>query len=152
MSARFRVGLRVPDVDAAVAFYGGLGFEVVGSVPDPSGRAVMTMLEREGVLLIADALQGMPFPDSERERQTQAGPRGLGVALGLEVDDLDESFAYCRGSGCVITSEPMDEVWGDRVFEFVDPFGYLWEVSRPLEGAQPENGFAAVQASWFGGP
>ena len=55
----------------------GPGFEDFGSVPGPDDHAVMTILEREGVMLIVGALSGMPFPDSDRERQIQAGPRAL---------------------------------------------------------------------------
>jgi hypothetical protein len=73
---RFRVGLRVGDVESAARFYRGLGFEDVGSVPDPEGNPVMVMLQREGVMLIVDALEGMPFPDTEREARVKAGPRG----------------------------------------------------------------------------
>jgi catechol 2,3-dioxygenase-like lactoylglutathione lyase family enzyme len=109
VAGRFRVGLRVADVEAAAAFYGGLGFVELGSVPDPDDRPVMVILEREGVQLIVDALVGMPFADTERERRIQAGPRGLGVAIGLGVDDLEATYAYCAKAGCDITSEPMDE-------------------------------------------
>jgi uncharacterized glyoxalase superfamily protein PhnB len=150
MSERFRLGLRVDDVDAAAAFYEGLGFRQLGSVPDPEGRPVMTILERAGVNLIVDALAGMPFADTERERKTSAGPLGLGVAIGLGVDDLDSTLAYCRAAGCTITSEPMDEAWGERVFECVDPFGYQWEFSHPAAEATIGDGLAAVQAAWFG--
>jgi len=149
VAAAFRVGLRVADVEAAARFYGGFGFDEVGTIADPHGRPVMTILDRRGVHLIVDALVGMPFPDSERERQTQAGPRGLGVAIGLGVDDLGASYDYCRASGCTITSEPRDEAWGDRVFECVDPFGYVWEFSQPIADGQPADGFAAVQEQWF---
>jgi uncharacterized glyoxalase superfamily protein PhnB len=149
-AASFRVGLRVSDVAAASAFYRGLGFEEVGSVPHPDGHPVMTILDRGGVNLIVDALVGMPFPDSERERQTQVGPRGLGVAIGLGVEDLEATFKYCRAAGCEITCEPMDEVWGDRVFECIDPFGYQWEFSQPIAGKEPADWRVAVQASWFG--
>lgn len=148
----FRLGLRVSDVNAAAAFYRGLGFRDVGSVPDPEGRPVMIILEREGVQLIVDALEGMPFPDTERERQVKAGPRGLGVAIGLGVDDLQAPYDHCVGAGCEITTEPMDEAWGDRVFECIDPFGYLWEFSQPIADAEPADGLAATQASWFGKP
>jgi uncharacterized glyoxalase superfamily protein PhnB len=147
---RFRIGLRVPDVEAAATFYRGLGFEDIASVPGPDVPPVMTMMQRDGVMLIADALDGMPFRDSGRERQVRAGPRGLGVAIGLGVDDLDAAYEYCRGAGCEITSEPMDEAWGDRVFECVDPFGYLWEVSQPIPGSEPRNGADAVRDAWFG--
>ena len=150
MAARFRLGLRVEDVEAAASFYSGLGFARVGSVPGPDGRPVMTILEREGVHLIVDALAGMPFADSERERLTQSGPRGLGVAIGLGVDDLEAAFAYCKDAGCTITCEPMDEAWGDRVFECIDPFGYQLEVSQPIEEVGDAEGLDALQASWFG--
>jgi uncharacterized glyoxalase superfamily protein PhnB len=140
----------VSDVPAAAAFYGGLGFEEVGSVPDPSGRPVMTILERNGVHLIVDALDGMPFRDTERERQTKAGPRGLGVAIGLGVDDPEATFAYCLEARCTITCEPMDEAWGERVFECIDPFGYQWEFSQPIGDTRPADGLAAVSARWFG--
>jgi uncharacterized glyoxalase superfamily protein PhnB len=150
VAASFRVGLRVGDVDVAARFYRGFGFDEVGSVPNPDGQPVMTILQRGEVQLIVDALVGMPFPDSERERQTQTGPRGLGVAIGLGVDDLAVSYEYCRSAGCTITSEPMDEAWGDRVFECIDPFGYQWEFSQPVEDWQPAAGLEATQASWFG--
>jgi catechol 2,3-dioxygenase-like lactoylglutathione lyase family enzyme len=45
MSARFRVGLRVGDVPAAKTFYGGFGFEEVGSVANPDGDVVFAILE-----------------------------------------------------------------------------------------------------------
>lgn len=101
---RFRIGLRVADVQAAAAFYAGLNFEQVGVIPGPSGEPVMVILRRGEVQLMADALVGMPFPDSDRERQTQSGPRGLGVVLGLEVDDLASTYHYCVANGC--TSPP----------------------------------------------
>ncbi|MFD8499966.1 VOC family protein [Amycolatopsis sp. NPDC059657] len=150
MAAAFRVGLRVGDVVAAARFYGGFGFGEVGSIPGPGGEPVMTILSRGEVQLIVDALVGMPFPDSERERRTQEGPRGLGVAIGLGVDDLATSYEYCQAAGCTITSEPMDEAWGDRVFECIDPFGYQWEFSQPIKDWDASAGLAAAGESWFG--
>jgi uncharacterized glyoxalase superfamily protein PhnB len=151
-SAGFKIGLRVADVTAASTFYRGLGFAEIGAVPDPSGRRVMSILERNGVNLLVDALVGMPFPDSERERQVQAGPRGLGVAIGLDVEDLDATLAYCRSAGCTITAQPADAPWGDRVFECIDPFGYVWEISQPGAAGAPDDALAAIRASWFGTP
>lgn len=75
---RFRVGLRVPDVSEATHFYRGLGFSEVGTVPADDGRMLMAILQREGVMLLVDALIGMPFAPTEREHQVQSGPRGLG--------------------------------------------------------------------------
>lgn len=147
---RFRLGLRVGDVSAAAAFYRGLGFEDVATVPGPDGRPVMVMLQREGAMLIVDALEGMPFAATAREEQVRSGPRGLGVAIGLGVDDLDAAYAYCVRVGCEITSEPRVEPYGDRVFECIDPFGYLWELSQPVDGRPADEGAEAVREAWFG--
>jgi len=145
---RFRVGLRVSDVTEAARFYRGLGFTEVGTVPGDDGRAVMTILQREGVLLLVDALVGMPFAPSERERNVQSGPRGLGVALGLGVDDLAAIYIYCRAQGCTITAEPADTAYGDRVFECIDPFGYLWEVSQPVAVVPVQEALRVLQGDW----
>jgi hypothetical protein len=80
---RFRVGLRVEDVTRAADFYRGLGFTDVGSVPGSDDVPVMVMLQREGVMLIADALVGMPFAPTPRESMIRAGPRGLALPSGL---------------------------------------------------------------------
>ncbi len=35
----------------------------------------------------------------DRFRRIQRGPRGLGVLIGLEVDDLDATYRYCTEAG-----------------------------------------------------
>ena len=147
---RFRVGLRVGDVVEAAAFYRGLGFEDVATVPGPDGFAVMVMLQREGAMLIVDALEGMPFAASEREERIKLGPRGLGVAIGLGVDDLDAAYTWCQEHSCEITSEPRLEPYGDRVFECIDPNGYLWEISQPVTDVSLDDAADATRGEWFG--
>jgi uncharacterized glyoxalase superfamily protein PhnB len=149
---RFRVGLRVSDVVEAARFYRGLGFEEVAVIPDPDGKPVMIMLEREGAMLIVDALEGMPFAANEREERVKAGPRGLGVAIGLGVDDLDAAHAWCIESSCDITSGPRVEPYGDRVFECIDPYGYLWEISQPVSEVSVGDAVDAARTQWFGPP
>ena len=152
-AAPFRVGIRVPDVAEAASFYRSLGFTEVGHIPGPSGDPVMTILAWGDAHLLLDALVGMPFAETERERRVRAGPRGLGVAIGLTVDDLEATLAQCHRSGCEITSQPADQPWGDRVFECVDPNGYLWEFSTPI--GEPRDATEALEAtmkSWFTDP
>lgn len=145
---RFRLGLRVDDVVGAGRFYAGLGFEEVGAIPNDRGP-VMVMLARDGILLMADALVGMPFADTERERLTQEGPRGLGVAIGLGVDDFEATYRYCTAAGCKITHPPHDAPFGDRVFEMIDPYGYQWEISQPIDKASDCDPFEATREAWF---
>lgn len=142
--------MRVSDVVEAARFYRRFGFEDVASVPGPDGGPVMIMLQREGAMLIVDALDGMPFVATEREEHVKAGPRGLGVAIGLGVDDLDATYAWCVESSCDITAEPRVEPYGDRVFECVDPYGYLWEISQPVAAVDVDDAVNAVRDEWFG--
>jgi uncharacterized glyoxalase superfamily protein PhnB len=150
MEGSLRVGLRVNDVPAAVAFYRGLGFEPVDAVPGQKGETVLAILKRGDANLIVDALVGLPFPDTPRERRIQRGPRGLGLVLGLEVDDLEATYAYCTEEGCEITCEPMDEAWGERLFTCVDPFGYEWKFSVTIPGMEAADGTKAAREAWFG--
>jgi uncharacterized glyoxalase superfamily protein PhnB len=149
MERSLRVGLRVDDVPAAVEFYGGLGFDQVGSVPNHDGETVLAILQRGDANLVIDALVGLPFPETNRERQIQRGPRGLGLVIGLEVDDLEAIYTYCTEGGCEIT-EPMDEPWGERLFTCLDPFGYEWKFSVPIAGTEAAEGTDAARESWFG--
>lgn len=122
-----KLGVRVPDVVEAAAFYVGLGFEQVAVVPGPAGQPVLAVLRLDGFHLIVDALVGLPFPDSPRERMIQSGPRGLGCVIGIEVADLQPVHDYCAAQGAHITSAPQDQPWGERTFTCVDPFGYEWK-------------------------
>jgi len=144
-----RIGVRVPDVTEALQFYCGLGFDEVAAVPGPDGRSLLAILHWRGAHLIVEALEGIPFEDSDRERQTQVGPRGLGMTIGMAVDDLDAVYAYCQSAKCAITSEPSDEPYGDRVFECHDPYGYVWEFSMVITEQEPTEATAATSRAWF---
>jgi uncharacterized glyoxalase superfamily protein PhnB len=41
-------------------------------------------------------------------------------------------YEFARSNGLQILSEPTDEYYGDRVFFFIDPFGYEWKISQPI--------------------
>jgi uncharacterized glyoxalase superfamily protein PhnB len=143
------VALRVHDVRAAATLYESFGFVPVGVVPGPDGSPAMAILRRGPLQLLVDALVGIPFPDSARERQTQTGPRGLGVVVGIEVEDVDAAANRCQARGCVIGTGPLDAPWGERYVEFEDPYGYAWKFFELLADP-PYDGLRAVSALWFG--
>ena len=135
-----KIGIRVPDVEQASSFYRGFGFDEVGVVPGPSGSPVLAVL-------ILDALHGLPFPDTDRERRIKEGPRGLGCVIGLEVADLQAIFDYCIERGLEITGPLQDQPWGERTFTCLDPFGYEWKFAvKTGEGSVDDAADA-----WFGG-
>jgi uncharacterized glyoxalase superfamily protein PhnB len=144
-----RVALRVDDVGGAAALYESFGFLPAGVVPGPDGVVVMAVLRRGPLQLLVDALVGIPFPDGARERHTKTGPRGLGVVIGIEVDDVDQAARRCGALGCVIGTGPIDAPWGERYVEFEDPYGYAWKFFQPLADA-PEDGLRTVAEVWFG--
>jgi uncharacterized glyoxalase superfamily protein PhnB len=75
-------------------------------------------------------------PHYEAEDPTaliQAGPLGLGVTLLLEVDDLAGVYEWARERALIILQEPLDEYYADRVFFFLDPFGYEWKIAQQIE-------------------
>ena len=143
-----RVALRVSDVSGATTLYQSFGFAPVGTVPGPAGDVVMAILRKGPVQLLVDALVGIPFPDSARERQTKSGPRGLGVVIGLEVDDVEDAARRCLDAGCIISTGPVDAPWGERYVEFEDPYGYAWKFFQLTESSN--DGLQAVHEVWFG--
>jgi uncharacterized glyoxalase superfamily protein PhnB len=136
-------------VVSAARFYADLGFDPVAELPGSGGEPVMAILRRGDLQLLVDALTGMPFADSDRERRTQAGPRGLGVVIGIEVDDVDAAARYCDEAGCELMAGPLDAPWGERYAEYVDPYGYAWKLFQPTPG-QPGDGLSATRDLWFG--
>jgi uncharacterized glyoxalase superfamily protein PhnB len=144
----FRVGLRVENVTEAAVFYAGLGFEQTGSIPSPDGKPIMAILRRGALQLLVDALTGMPFPDSDRERMTRTGPRGLGVVIGIETDNVDAAADYCRSAGGKVTTGPVDAPWGERYAECLDPYDYAWKFFQLLPDP-PQDSLSTAYDSWF---
>ncbi len=149
--APVRLAVRVHDVARAAELYQSFGFTPVGAVPAPDGTAVMTILRRGPLQLLVDALSGIPFPDTARERQTKTGPRGLGVVIGLQVQDVDDAARRCQADGRTITTSPADAPWGERSVELEDPYGYAWKFFH-LTADPPADGLSATHARWYGPP
>ncbi len=128
-----RVALAVPDVDAASAFYQELGFEEVFSIPSHNGGTAMAFLSHGGADLLLGPLAEPHYEAEDRTALIQAGPPGFGVTLLLEVDDLAGVYEWARERALTILQEPLDEYYGDRVFFFLDPFGYEWNIAQQIE-------------------
>jgi predicted enzyme related to lactoylglutathione lyase len=126
------VGLRfelfVDDVERSLAFYAatlGLqplpGYDPAGYVPVSAGR-LRIGLQRRGALPAEHHFRRAHF----------AGPRGVGVEIVVEVDDVDAAFA--RALDAAVSHggqvEPLAaQPWGQADFRLVDPDGYYVRVT-----------------------
>ncbi len=133
-SAANVVGLRfelfVRDVAVTVGFYEA----TVGLTPpegwSSSGHGYVPL--RSGPVTIgvqtADGLHAGHHFSPER----LAGPRGAGVEIVLEVDDIDRAYAMAspRADALGGACEPLRErPWGTRDFRLIDPDGYYVRVT-----------------------
>jgi uncharacterized glyoxalase superfamily protein PhnB len=58
--------------------------------------------------------------------------RGIGITMILQVENLLNIYDFVRLEQLQVLAEPADEFYGDRVFFFLDPFGYEWKISQPI--------------------
>lgn len=127
--------LVVEDIEQAVTFYKQLGFSEVFSIPDQKGHLVHAHL-RKGDSVLFLGRPGVSYYEGHERAATikhsHPNERGIGITLILQVDNLAEIYDLVRSKKLQILTEPTDEYYGDRVFFFIDPFGYEWKISQPI--------------------
>jgi PhnB protein len=127
--------LAVERVEEAVAFYEELGFSEIFSISDVSGTVVHAHLRKDDSVLFLGRLGASHYEGHERAvtiEESRINQRGIGITLMLQVDDLAAVYKLVRSKELQILAEPADEYYGDRVFFFLDPFGYEWKISQPI--------------------
>jgi catechol 2,3-dioxygenase-like lactoylglutathione lyase family enzyme len=122
--------LDVTELEASIAFYTRLGFEVGYTRPN-EGFAYLT---RGGVHIMLQTADG---PGRRLRTADLARPYGRGINFQLEVEDVTKIHDEVVASGCdpLIALEERWYVVGDHEggnlqFVVADPDGYLW---RPFE-------------------
>ena len=55
------------------------------------------------------------------------------VYLGLEVDDVEETYARLRADGFVFDGVPEDKSWGGRAVSLHDPVGHTIMLYQPKD-------------------
>jgi len=111
----------VDDVDAAAAFYEGLGLTIKRDDNPDYAVAEIAGVMHFGIWNRAAAAEST-FGSREA-----AGRIPLGFTIGLEVDNVDAAAAAL---GDRAVGAAHDEPWGQRVARFTSPSGALCEVSE----------------------
>jgi len=125
MSGDLRLELFYDDVDQALAFYTG----VLGFTALPSEHATYRPIERHGIRLALQTIDLLP-DDHPLLAGGRHAPRGQGVEVVLEVDDLKALHARVQASGVEATPLEM-RAWGLADFRVLDPGGYYLRITTP---------------------
>lgn len=122
------VELFVSDVERSISFYEALGFQVAKRWRD------WLILERDGVKLTlqgdSHAVAGPHYFTPNIGRH----PRGTGVEIVVQVDDVDALYADAQASGLNVVKPIQNRDWGARDFRVADPDGYFVRFTSPLKG------------------
>jgi len=127
-SRTLHVGLRVADIDRSVAFYGALGYQVVGEVPG-TGIGDLTMLKLPADPFVTLELVHVPGQ--------QIVPEGISHLV-IQVESLSETAAFLTGRGTEVEDLTVHEPRsGFTTAMLTDPDGYRielvqWPVGHPL--------------------
>ena len=114
------IGLRVSDLERSLAFYTGLGYEVLGTVPE-TGHGSLTMLKLPRDEFVALELVHDP-------NRGEVGPGGLNHLV-VQVDSMTDTTAELEAEGIRVeppqSPDGSDDFWTAWV---VDPDGYRIEL------------------------
>ncbi len=69
-------------------------------------------------------------------------PQTLGgspITIVLNVEDVDKSFQKAQDAGAIVIMPMIDEFYGDRVGQVLDPFGYKWMITTHKEDVSAEE-------------
>ncbi|MCI0615489.1 VOC family protein [bacterium] len=126
--------LTVKNGAQAIEFYKkAFGAEVLRAVNGPDGSLMHADLRiGDSMLMLNDE-----FPAWQ-----VVGPQTLGgtpVTVHVYVQDADAAFKRAIDAGCTVKMPLMDQMWGDRYGQLVDPFGHQWSIATHIEDPTPEE-------------
>ncbi len=111
------INIDVPDLDAAIAFYG----EAFGLTPTRRlGPSVAEMSGWPARLYLLEKAAGSVGAGQDRRRYER---HWTPVHVDVAVDDLDAALARAVRAGARAETEIRTETWG-RIVELADPFGH----------------------------
>lgn len=118
--------LTCKDLEASIRFYrDAIGFAVAQSY-EHDGKVVAAVVTAGACAIVLNQDDGKLGWDRIK---------GQGFYLQINVAgpaDVDAAAARVKAAGGALLSEPKDQPWGARMFQFNDPDGFKLGVSTPL--------------------
>ena len=126
--------LLVPDYDAALDFFGRIGFECREDRDLGNGKRWVRIAPPRGET-------GILLARAAGDRQSAAiGEQGGGrVWLFLETDDFESDYRRLQAEGVEFETLPRDEPYG-RVAVWKDPWGNRWDLIQYTRSDPRETG------------
>jgi len=124
--------LTVNGADKAMEFYTkGLGGEVLHVHRMPDGKVMHASIR------IGDSI--LMLNDFCAQFGGKAPEKNEGLTIHVYVDDADKVFANAIAAGATQTMPLMDQFWGDRYGQVVDPLGIRWSIATHVRDVSPEE-------------
>jgi PhnB protein len=101
-----------------------------GDSPENIGHAELEI--GASIVMLADE-----FPDHGFISPISLG--GSPVTVHVYVDDVDAVFARALELGATVARPVEDQFYGDRLGQFVDPWGHRWSVASHVEDVSEEE-------------
>jgi len=61
------------------------------------------------------------------------------VFIHIYTDDVDSLYQRAVSAGCTATMPVMDQFWGDRYGQVMDPYGHRWSIATHVEDVPEEE-------------
>ncbi len=120
--------LHVPDFNAALDFYGKLGFKKAWHRNEGNAGDYLVM-EREGTILNFWPGNEKVWEQSYFKQFPKDTKRGYGVEIVIPVDDIEAYYEKVK-QFANISSELQLRPWGIRDFRIEDPFGFYLRLTE----------------------
>jgi lactoylglutathione lyase len=128
---RLQIELHVPDFSVARSFYRQMHFDLLWCVEKGDAGDYMVM-EREGAILCFWPGNDAVWKQRFFSRFARDTPRGFGVEIVYMTEGIETYYQEVKKVADVV--EPLvEQPWGLLDFRFIDPFGYYFRVTEPLD-------------------
>lgn len=120
------IELFVSDVKRSIHYYEALGLSV------RIDRGEWVQLVRDDSLLILHEDTRVAAGPHYFTEHIARRPRGVGVEVVFEVQDVDSAYLQAQAAGAQIVKPLQDRPWNARDFRVADPDGYFVRFTSPL--------------------
>jgi catechol 2,3-dioxygenase-like lactoylglutathione lyase family enzyme len=115
------IGMYVTDVQKSVEFYVRLGFGPASDGAETRDAGYVQLSDFRLQFIAKDSAADKP---AAFQRDAFGEPKGTGLYLNIEVDDIDGLYKTLTAGGVKASGEPRSWSWGQREFVVRDPDGY----------------------------